>query len=83
MIISITVAAPMMAVIMMKVAVTVAVPMVIVLSAAAITLPIPFKKHLSVMMGGHPVRGRIGRARPISVVPPISIPDHIPVAIHP
>jgi hypothetical protein len=65
------------------VAVTVAIPMMVVLAAAPLAVPVAFKESLSVMMGCHPTRCRIGRTAPISVVPPISVSNRIPVAIHP
>src|ERR1700693_5080830 len=68
---------------MIEVAVTVVIPMVVVLAAAALAIPIAFKKALSVMMGRHPMRRCIGRTAPISVVPSIAVSGDIPVAIDP
>ena len=70
-------------VIMMEVAVTVVIPMVVVLAAAALAIPIAFEKSLSIMMGRHPMRRFIRRTAPISIVPPISVSNRIPVAIDP
>jgi hypothetical protein len=66
-----------------EIAITVVIPMVVMLAAAALAVPIAFKKSLSIVMGRHPMRRCIGRTAPISVVPPISVSDCIPVPIDP
>ena len=70
-------------VIMIEVAVTVAIPMMVVLAATVLAVPKACKVSLSIMMGRNPMRSRIGRAAPISIVPSVAVSDYIPVAIDP
>ena len=50
---------------------------------SALTLPITLEKPFSIVVRTYPTRARIGRAGPISVMPPIMALYRIPIAIHP
>ena len=75
--------APLVAVVIAIVTIPVTIPMMIVLAATAIAFPIAFVEALAIMTGHHPHSTRIGRARPVSVMPPVMVAYRIPVAVHP
>jgi hypothetical protein len=60
-----------------------AVPVMVVLAAAAITLPIPTIEALSVVAWTNPACAGIWRTSPVSGVPPVVASNWIPVSIHP
>lgn len=67
----------------MIVTVAVPIPMMIVLAATVIAFPIAFVEASAIMTGHHPYSTGIGRACPISVMPPVMMAYRIPVAFHP
>lgn len=60
---------------------TVTVPTVVVLKTAALAVPVPWKKALSIMTRADPVCSRVGRPGPIASVPLIVISHCVPVAV--
>jgi hypothetical protein len=75
---------PLMAVMVaMIITVAVPIPMMIVLAATVIAFPIAFVETLAIMTGHRPHSTGIGRARPVSVMPPIMMAYRIPIAFHP
>jgi len=65
------------------VAITIAVPSMVVFETAAIALPVARKKALSVMMRRNPDRSRVRWASPVSGMPLIMVAHGIPVALDP
>jgi hypothetical protein len=63
--------------------VAVAIPVMVVLHAAALAVPVSDEVAPPVVAGSNPSRGRVGHARPITVMPFVVIPDRVPVAIDP
>jgi hypothetical protein len=72
-----------LAVLLAIIAVTVAVRTMVVLYAAALTLPIAVIITLSIVAGPYPARSTIGRATPISIMPAVVAIDRVPIAVHP
>src|SRR5690242_6388372 len=66
-----------------KIAVTVAIPAMLVFDSAAPTFPVSVEKPLSVVVRSYPTRSRIRGASPVSFMPSIVALDWIPIAIHP
>ena len=64
-------------------AVVVVIPLMIVNHTATRSFPIAIKPTLAVVMRGHPNRAFIRRTGPITVVPAIPTPNHVPVTINP
>src|SRR5579864_6719264 len=72
-----------LALMLTKVAVTVAVPMMVVFAPSAVAVPVPFKEALSVVAGPNPACAGIGRASPVSGMPSVTVTHRIPVTFHP
>jgi hypothetical protein len=70
-------------VLLVKIAVTVAIPAMIVLHSPSPTFPIPTKKSLSIVVRCYPVCSRIRRASPIPFMPPVVALNWIPIPVHP
>jgi hypothetical protein len=64
-------------------AVAIVVPTMVVLDAAAITVPVAMIEALPIMARSYPASGGIYRAAPISGMPLITVPYGIPVAVYP
>ena len=75
--------APLVAVMIAIITIAVPIPMMIVLAATVIAFPIAFVEALAIMTGHHPHSTGIGRARPVSVMPPVMVAYRIPVGVHP
>jgi hypothetical protein len=65
------------------IAVTVAVPVMVVFAPAAVAIPVPFKEALSVVAGPNPACAGIGWTSPVSGMPPVTVSHRIPVSFHP
>ena len=65
------------------IALALAVPVMVVLHSAAITIPIAMIKALSIIARSNPASGRVYRAAPISGMPSIVVPYGKPVTVHP
>jgi lysylphosphatidylglycerol synthetase-like protein (DUF2156 family) len=65
------------------IAVTIAIPFVIVLEAAVISVPITGIKPLAVVTRADPVGALVGRSAPVAFVPAIVSAHGIPVTINP
>ena len=65
------------------VAVAVSIPVVIVLEAAAVTVPVALEELLPIVMGRNPARPSVGRPGPVSFMPPVMAAYRIPITIHP
>jgi hypothetical protein len=63
------------------IAIAVVVPMMVVLDAAAVTVPVAMIEALSVVARSHPTSGRVHGTAPISGMPSIAAPNRIPVAV--
>jgi hypothetical protein len=61
----------------------VVIPTMVVLHAAAFTLPISGEIAPSVISGRNPSRGRIRHAGPITAVPLIVVSNRIPITVDP
>jgi len=61
----------------------VAVPSVIVRTAAALAFPVAFIKPLSVMARNDPDGAPVGWTRPVAVMPLVMMPNRIPIARNP
>jgi hypothetical protein len=66
-----------------EIAIVIAVPPVIVLDSAAITLPIALKEAFPVVTRPDPVGAGVGWPSPVSVMPLVVVSDGVPVAIDP
>src|SRR5258706_7252915 len=55
----------------------------VMFNPAATSLPVAFKKHLSVITCYHPAGTRIRRLSPVAVMPPVMAVDRIPVSFNP
>jgi hypothetical protein len=66
-----------------EIPVVIAIPSVIVLNASVIAFPVPFEKALPVVIRPDPVSALIRWAGPISIMPAITVPPWIIVAIDP
>jgi len=66
-----------------KIPVAVAVPVMVVFTPATVTLPVPRKETLTVMVGSNPTRARIYRTTPVSGMPPVVVSHRIPVSFDP
>ncbi len=69
--------------IVVKIAVMVPVPLVIVLDAAMVAFPIARKKLPAIVMRANPVSPLVGRPAPISFMPAIMTAIRIPIPVHP
>jgi len=65
------------------IAIVVAVPVMVMLAASTVPFPIAVKKAGAVMMRPYPARANVGRASPVSVMPPIAVAGSIPVSVYP
>jgi len=63
--------------------VAIAVPTMVVLAAAVFAVPVASVKAFPVMTRSYPARAFVGRTSPISVVPPITTPNGIPITVDP
>ena len=63
--------------------VVIPVPAMVVVEAASVTIPIAGEETVSIMMRHYPARARIGRKRPVAVMPSIAPVNRIPVAFDP
>ena len=66
-----------------KIAIMVAVPMMIVLVPASGAVPVAHIIPLPIVARRYPVGSLIMRAGIVSVMPPVTAPHRIPVAVHP
>jgi hypothetical protein len=73
----------MVIVVFTPIAVVVAIPVMVVLDPAALTLPIPPIEALSIVTRSYPSSPPIGWASPISSMPPVMAPYGIPVPVYP
>src|ERR1700682_2340790 len=71
------------AVVIPIIALALTVPMMVVLDAAALTVPVAMIEALSIVARSHPAGGRVYRAAPIPGMPTIVAPYGIPVAVYP
>jgi hypothetical protein len=71
-----------MAVVVMKIAVVIAIPLVVVFHAAVGPVPVARKIELSVMTRRDPGCALIRRSAPVSLMPLVVAANRIPVAIH-
>jgi hypothetical protein len=71
------------AIVMMKIAVMVAIPSVIVFHAAVIAFPIAREKLPAIVTRTHPVSAFIRRTRPVTRVPAIPAVHRILITVHP
>ena len=65
------------------IAITIVIPVVIVLYASVAALPITVVIVLPIMMRLDPDRSTIWRARPVTVMPSVSLPFRVPVPLDP
>jgi len=65
------------------VAVAVPIPAVVVLEPASVTLPVAVKETLPIVTRRNPACTAVGRPRPVSFMPPVTVAYWIPVTIHP
>src|SRR5258707_1622251 len=63
--------------------VSIAIPPMVVLNAAAVTLPVSVVVTLPIMTRGHPAIPVVGGTSPIPLMPSVTALDGIPIAIHP
>lgn len=63
--------------------VVVVVPAVVVLKTPAVAVPVTREVTIAVVVGHHPTRTRIRRARPIAGMPPVVPAHRVPVAFDP
>lgn len=79
MIVVVIVIAPSMAI----VSLVTAIPAVVVLEAPARRIPVPGKIPLAVMMRPNPNGAFEGRTGPITLVPPVTVSNRIPITLYP
>jgi len=65
------------------IAISLAVPMVVVFNPTAIPAPIPEKKLLPVVMGPDPAGALVRRSSPVAIMPCVTAPHGIPIAVDP
>jgi hypothetical protein len=68
---------------LMEIAITLAVPAMVVLNPAALPLPIAVVIALSIMPWPNPVGSAISRTRPIPLMPSVMALDRVPIAVNP
>ena len=63
--------------------IVIAVPMMIVLAAAALTIPIAGEELGTIVVGCDPSGSSVRRSCPITFVPAVASPDRVPITIYP
>jgi len=66
-----------------EIAVVLAVPMMIVLVAASVAVPVAIVIALSIVARRYPASANVMRTRIVSVMPSVTAPHWIPIAVHP
>src|SRR5580658_1241403 len=67
----------------MKIAIMLAIPRMIVFDAAVRTIPVTFVEEPSIVPGCDPSRADIGRPAPVSVMPNVAPRYRIPISAYP
>ena len=67
----------------MPVAIVVAVPFVVVVAPAVVSVPVAVEKALAVMMRRHPTCALVGRTGPISGMPAVMAVYRMPITVNP